>query len=464
MIDILIIGKAQMDETNKAKVEKYMTEFPVCQNSELTDNLTSRLTYDLIEFASYLSDKFTVRFYKSFTENKKEINEVLHNGVSYLALISPYFKTIKEYREIIQYAKQIYPGIKTIVGGGFFVSAFSKLLKKEQDIFLKYIGADIYINRYQCSCTVKSILEKQNVQSLKTDDYIIFNNESKINNDNENLLCHKIFWDKYMTELCSAAALKTTVSCPYQCAFCAVKQRTEKFACRPIELVLYDLSMLKQNAKVQIIQFIDETINLPISRYKAMLKQIINKNLQIPWYSFLRPDQIDDETAKLMKESGCVAALLGFESGNDEILTRMNKQTTTKILLKSHAILKKYGIHTVGFFIIGFPGETEKTIYDTVNFINQLDLSFYKLNLWECEIGTDIWKQNNKYQIELKNGIWQHCTMSLLQAQAYVSEMKSMIKTPDILDKLDFSYAIQLLNCGLSYNNIIQIYEQLKAE
>jgi len=79
---------------------------------------------------------------------------------------------------------------------------------------------------------------------------------------------------------------------------------------------------------VEALIFIDDTFNLPVKRFKEILH--ILKEYKFRWYSFFRAQYCDEETAQLMKESGCDGVYLGIESSNETILKNMDKKTTSR--------------------------------------------------------------------------------------------------------------------------------------
>lgn len=100
-----------------------------------------------------------------------------------------------------------------------------------------------------------------------------------------------------------------------------------------------------------------------------------------------------------MKESGCEGVFLGIESGNNQILATMNKIASVEKYLEGIALLKEFDIVTYGSIIIGFPGETGETVQDTIGFIEDSGLDFYRAQLWYCEPITPIRKDRQKYQL-----------------------------------------------------------------
>jgi anaerobic magnesium-protoporphyrin IX monomethyl ester cyclase len=80
--------------------------------------------------------------------------------------------------------------------------------------------------------------------------------------------------------------------------------------------------------------------------------------------------------AERMKQAGCVRVFFGIESGNDSILKIMKKQATTDQAKEAVNVFKKVGVQTGAFFILGYPGENDRTVLDTVDFGSSLPLDY----------------------------------------------------------------------------------------
>jgi len=84
-----------------------------------------------------------------------------------------------------------------------------------------------------------------------------------------------------------------------------------------------------------------------------------------------------EEVYARLADAGCVQVSWGIESGSQTILDRMNKRVTVKENYSVIQWAKKYGITSRAFFIIGFPGETEDTLNETLHFIEEADPDQY---------------------------------------------------------------------------------------
>lgn len=88
----------------------------------------------------------------------------------------------------------------------------------------------------------------------------------------------------------------------------------------------------------------------------------------------MRVNAVDLEIMKALKELGVWHIQFGFESGSQKILNIMEKHTTTKQNMEVVKLAGQVGINTIPFIIIGYPGETTETIYETLDFLKKIDL------------------------------------------------------------------------------------------
>ena len=165
----------------------------------------------------------------------------------------------------------------------------------------------------------------------------------------------------------------TARGCNWNCLFCGSRYVFgRKINHRSVEKVTEELKFLV-NMGIRQISFVDDTFTSD-KEYTRLLCGSIIRNLRgLRWGCLTRADAINDETLALMKKAGCREIALGIESGSNELLLRMNKRTTLETALHAVRLIRKNGIRLVAFFMIGFPGETEKTISDTFKVMKKID-------------------------------------------------------------------------------------------
>jgi hypothetical protein len=112
-----------------------------------------------------------------------------------------------------------------------------------------------------------------------------------------------------------------------------------------------------------------------------------------------------------MGAAGCEGVFLGVESGSDSVLEKMNKSARRKDYLAAIPALRDEGIATYASLIVGFPGETQRTIEETVDLVEKAKPDFFRTQLWYCEPGTPIWKQRDQFGVRGQGFGWSHNTM-----------------------------------------------------
>jgi len=143
---------------------------------------------------------------------------------------------------------------------------------------------------------------------------------------------------------------------------------------------------------------IDDNFTLDKEFAKKVLKEIIKLNLKISFSvpNGIRLDTLDKEILILMKNAGFYLISIGIESGSDRVLKMMGKHLLIKQIKEKISLIKKVGLDAAGFFILGYPGETEKEIKKTINFSLSLGLLRANYFLFLPLPGTIIFQQLQK--------------------------------------------------------------------
>jgi radical SAM PhpK family P-methyltransferase len=269
-------------------------------------------------------------------------------------------------------------------------------------------------------------------------------------------------WDLFAPNAGEYVNVRTAISCPFACAFCGFPEHAGKYQPAEVAALEQELTQLDRIGTVKSVYFIDDTFNVPVKRFKDILRMIIKNRYRFRWHCNFRCQFSDREMVELMKESGCIGVFLGIESGNNQILKNMNKKASREKYLEGAALLKEYGIVTHGSFIVGFPGETEETVNDTITFIQESQLDFYRAQLWYCETITPIWREREKYKIKGSQYEWSHATMDSKTACDLVDKIFFTIRDSVWVPQynFEFDHMVHLIHRGMS---IRQAKDFLKA-
>jgi len=165
----------------------------------------------------------------------------------------------------------------------------------------------------------------------------------------------------------------TTRGCPALCTFCLWPQTLSGHAwrVRSTDNVAREFAEAsKRFPQAKEFFFDDDTFNIRKDRVVELCKKI--QPVGHRWSCTARVHS-DYEALKAMADAGARLLIVGFESGDPQILKNIKKGATTEMARNFVKNCKKVGIHIHGDFIIGLPGETHETIQRTIDFAKELD-------------------------------------------------------------------------------------------
>ncbi|PYR27756.1 MAG: hopanoid biosynthesis associated radical SAM protein HpnJ [Acidobacteria bacterium] len=196
-------------------------------------------------------------------------------------------------------------------------------------------------------------------------------------------------------------AFYTSRGCPALCTFCLWPQTLSghQWRVRSSDNVAREIRQaldLFPHAKEFF--FDDDTFNIRKDRVLELCERF--KPLKFRWSCTARVHS-DYETLKAMADAGARLLIVGFESGDDQILKNIKKGATVEMARTFAKNCKKLGIRVHGDFIIGLPGETKETIERTINFAKELDSETIQVSIAHAYPGTELHEQLSRKQIPL---------------------------------------------------------------
>lgn len=428
-------------------------EFPVFE-----DTFNSTIGY----LGSYLSRKgFTIDYINSFNSMKDRLAEKLDKKViRTIAIPTTHYATSYPIAEIVSFVRKHDASVKVIVGGPYIANQVRALESDALDRLFNSIGADIYVYNDEGENALSEVLKaiKNNLPLdsisniyIKKDKKFVIKEYYPENNDLDK---NDIDWSLFSNNMEKYASVRTSVSCPFSCGFCAYGGRAanQKHRYSSLETIEKELDSLYSTGKVQGIFFSDNTLNVPIPRFKEFLRLLIRKKYGFKWQTHMRCQFIDKETAELLEESGCIQAFCGLESGSQKILDNINKNATVEKCKEGLTLLQEHNIMTVASFFIGYPGETYETAMETYRFIEEAAPTFYQMRLWWYSHSAPIYEQREKYKLEGRGFDWCHETMNSDYAHELVDQFHLNIKNSVHIG--DTQNIFDMASSGISVNKV----------
>ncbi|MDI6758891.1 MAG: radical SAM protein [Candidatus Omnitrophota bacterium] len=169
--------------------------------------------------------------------------------------------------------------------------------------------------------------------------------------------------------------------CPNRCIFCLWPQvmHGTKYRLRSpknvVDEIEYDIKLCPKVLKGGEFFFEDDTFTVNKERAIGICEEIMRRGLKITFSVNARADTADLEMFQIMKKAGCRELLVGFESGSQNILNKMNKNIRLEQSRRFMEYAQKTNLEVHGCFVIGLPGETEDTAKHTIKFALNLMLT-----------------------------------------------------------------------------------------
>jgi radical SAM superfamily enzyme YgiQ (UPF0313 family) len=173
--------------------------------------------------------------------------------------------------------------------------------------------------------------------------------------------------------------IQTRRGCALDCAYCSTASIEGRILRR--HSVEYVLDMIRHVAAFGIKKFffVDNTFNFPLAYAKALCDRMIREDINIEWRCILYPWKVDEDLIEKMARAGCKEVSLGFESGSERMLKRMNKQYTLDDIRCISNMLGKQQIRRLGFLLLGGPGETIDSVEKSLSFADSLKTEAMKI-------------------------------------------------------------------------------------
>jgi radical SAM superfamily enzyme YgiQ (UPF0313 family) len=191
--------------------------------------------------------------------------------------------------------------------------------------------------------------------------------------------------------------LITSRGCVYWCDFCStVRMFGRGYRMRSPKNVVDEMEMIHNKYGIGQVTFYDDAFTVNRDRVLKICEELDTRKLDLTWDCGTRVDMVDRKLLKTMRDAGCIAVWLGVESGSEIILGAMNKSIKLNQTRLAYKTAHEVGLMTIANTVLGFPGETEQTARETINFVKELnpdDVGFYVATPYP---GTPMYEQVKK--------------------------------------------------------------------
>jgi anaerobic magnesium-protoporphyrin IX monomethyl ester cyclase len=166
-----------------------------------------------------------------------------------------------------------------------------------------------------------------------------------------------------------AIQIFTSRGCPYRCIYCH-DLFGKRFRGRSPELVWQEIKLLHDQYGIREFMIEDDIFNMDIGRAKKICDLIVagGARIGLQFGNGVRLERFDEELMAKLAQAGAHHMAIAIESANNRIQKLIKKHLKLDRLNEVLGWARKYGIETLGFFMLGFPGETVQEINQTIKY------------------------------------------------------------------------------------------------
>lgn len=286
--------------------------------------------------------------------------------------------------EITKRIKEIDAKTRVIMGGAHVTFAPEEVLRAGVDVVVRGEG----------ETTFAELLESWNLEKINGISYI--KNGKILHNPDRELIKNLDeipfpAWEYFPLKKYGIISLITSRGCPYSCSYCSSTRfwrQTVRF--RSPENVIEELKQISELG-FKLVRFMDSTFTLNQQRAIRICELMKEEGINIKWSCETRADFLNDALLEAFSSSGCNLICIGVDSGSQKVLDKCRRSIDIATMKKAFEKIRGYKIAARAYVTFGFPGETEKTVRETIEFLEEIKPEQTLLSLATAYPGTELW-------------------------------------------------------------------------
>ena len=178
-----------------------------------------------------------------------------------------------------------------------------------------------------------------------------------------------------------------TRGCPFNCTYCVNDYYHKELGMRvyrfPVEKIIQEIKHQSEKHNLEIVRIYDECFFTGNLEYYKKFAKNYKKEINLPTIVNTRPETINPETIKLLKDINCIAISIGIEVGKEkQRLEMLNRHVSNSVIKNAFKLVHKAGIRVASYNIIGFPHDTRERIFETIKLNRQCKPDYINLYLF----------------------------------------------------------------------------------
>ncbi len=191
----------------------------------------------------------------------------------------------------------------------------------------------------------------------------------------------------------SAVSISTQRGCPYTCRWCSTAVYGQSYRRRSPRQVVDEIVFLQQNYDFNLIWFVDDVFTVSHKWLGEFRDELQRRAVQVRFECITRADRMSLEVIEILRSSGCFRIWIGAESGSQRIIDAMDRRVDVQQVRTMIQSTRQAGIQAGTFIMLGYPGETEADIRDTVEHLKAANPDLFTITIAYPIKGTGLYEE-----------------------------------------------------------------------
>ena len=191
----------------------------------------------------------------------------------------------------------------------------------------------------------------------------------------------------------SMVNVNTMRGCPYSCKWCSRAVYGGSYRRRSPKLVVDEIQWLQKNYRFDMIWFVDDVFTINHKWLHEFAAEIETRKVVVSYEIITRSDRVNEEVLQLLKQSGCFRVWIGAESGSQKIIDAMDRRVKVEQVRETIKMVKTYGMEAGTFIMLGYPGEEESDIKETLHHLKYSNPDYYTITVAYPIKGTPLYSE-----------------------------------------------------------------------
>ncbi len=320
--------------------------------------------------------------------NRDELDKIIREENIDIVGFSATTQAIPRIYKIIKAIKEDHPRVIIMIGGPHVTVLYEEALSHGADIVVRNEGELTLLELFPALAGAAPDRLSPRLESVNGIAYRRPDGGIQVNPPNDRLRDLDLvpfpdrdsfdFPEKYHMAIRitrgNSFSLLGTRGCPGHCFFCSRAVFGHAISARSPENMVEEICLVKERyPDITQFEFLDDYLLFDLERMNRFCDLMIERKLNLYWSAGnSRVDNIDLETLKKMKASGCFKINYGIEAGTDEILKSINKEITIADARRAIEVTHRAGLYVGVYFILGHHRERVEDIEATIRLARSL--------------------------------------------------------------------------------------------